>query len=437
MKKQWISAALALLLMLLIPIAVWADVIYPAPEDFTEGVEVDHLLATLDPGGTVWTDPELLPEGLRLETEETEGGINVYLRGTPTVPGTYDLVINYSGHDSLCTVTILPAAEPVSISVESLPHQTQYTAGDVLNTEGFSVRVQMSDGSSYVASEGMSFYPTRLEQAGTQSIEVTYAGKLCYFDVEVEPGEEIIEGIGVVTLPAKVIYEPGDLLEPEGLSVRVYTNNGHRDVAAEELVCSPMLLEEAGQQLITVSYEGHECTFTVTVLEEEAPETMAVYRLPYKLEYEVGDTLDPSGLILVVTSNRDTVDYLDEGYTCEPTVLEVPGSQEIRVSFGDLECVYHVNVKSSAAPISPPPSAPSGGTGELSPSPTAAAVTTAPDRSTERFVEREEHPGVSLVGVIVIAAFLALVILAVYVFWMNRGGKDYFAESIRDLFRRR
>ena len=63
MKKQWISTALMLLLMLLIPAAAWADVIYPAPEDFTVGVEVDHLLATLDPGGTVWTDPELLPRG--------------------------------------------------------------------------------------------------------------------------------------------------------------------------------------------------------------------------------------------------------------------------------------------------------------------------------------------------------------------------------------
>ena len=60
MKKQWISTVLMLLLMLLIPVMACADVIYPAPEDFYVGVEVDHLLATLDEGGSVWTDPLLL-----------------------------------------------------------------------------------------------------------------------------------------------------------------------------------------------------------------------------------------------------------------------------------------------------------------------------------------------------------------------------------------
>jgi hypothetical protein len=82
--------------MLLKPVVACAEVIYPAPEDFVVGEEVNHLLATLDPGSTVWTDPELLPEGLRLETEEDENGLNVYLRGFPTTPGTHDLIIRYN-----------------------------------------------------------------------------------------------------------------------------------------------------------------------------------------------------------------------------------------------------------------------------------------------------------------------------------------------------
>ena len=66
MKRKGFSALLVLLLMLLIPVTASADVIYPAPDDFVVDAEVNHLLATLDPGGTVWTDPELLPDGLRL-----------------------------------------------------------------------------------------------------------------------------------------------------------------------------------------------------------------------------------------------------------------------------------------------------------------------------------------------------------------------------------
>lgn len=290
MKKQWISALLVLLLMLLIPVTASADVIYPAPGEFTVGEEVCHLLATLDPGGTVWTDESLLPDGLYVLTVDTEEGVNVYLCGVPTTPGTYTLFFNYNGNESLCSITIveaeIPEPVPVSVSVETLPEQTQYTAGDVLQPEGLILRVELSDGGSFLVTEGFALYPTRLEEAGTRSIEVNYEGLLCYFDVEVAPAPELIEGIGVLTLPCKVIYDVGEELDPSGLSIRVYTNNGTRDVEADELECEPILLEEAGAQLITVSYAEKTCSFTVQVLREETPAAMAVYRLPQRLDYE-------------------------------------------------------------------------------------------------------------------------------------------------------
>ena len=125
MKKQGISALLVLLLLLLIPANAWADVIYPAPGELVVGEEVNHLLATLDPNGSFWTDPALLPEGLYVETEESEGGIQVYLRGVPTQAGAYDLVFNYSGTDSICTIVVLEQSLPEptlqSVSVETLP----------------------------------------------------------------------------------------------------------------------------------------------------------------------------------------------------------------------------------------------------------------------------------------------------------------------------
>lgn len=451
MKKHWLSAALAVLLILLIPVVASADVIFPAPGAITVGENVEHLLATLDPGGTVWTNPDLMPEGLRLETEETEDGVNVYLRGVPTVPGTYDLVINYSGSNSICSLHILPEEGPVpvlsAISVATPPLLTQYTAGDTLDPAGLSILLEMSDGSTETVTEGFSLYPTRLEKAGTQSIEVNYQGKLCYFDVEVEPAPEVIEGIGVVTLPDKIVYEPGERLEPAGLIVRVYTNNGTRDVGAEELECSPVELETAGSQQITVRYGEKTCTFAVQVLEEEAV-GMAVFRLPDKLEYTVGETLDSQGLVLIVTGSRDSVEYLNTGYTCEPIVLNYPGTREITVRHGDLQCFFHVTVKEPAASPTPavmPTPAP---TERPLPSPEVTTAPyplptpeaeTKPVPSPEPPVDRmpRQQSGKLLVAVIVAAAVLALGILGIYVFVMNRSGQEYFAESIRDLFHRR
>lgn len=433
MKKQWISTALMLLLMLLIPVMACADVIYPAPEDFVVGEEVNHLLATLDPGGTVWTDPELLPAGLRLETEEVEEGLKVYLRGFPTVPGTYDLIIRYNGEDSICTVNIVPGqgAEPtpVSVSVETPPLQTEYTVGDVLNHEGLSLRVEMSDGSSRLVNEGFALYPVHLEQAGRRMIEVNYEGLLCFFEVEIAPGPEEIEGIGVLKLPNKTVYEVGDELDPSGLVIRVYTNNGTRD-EIDHLLCSPTLLTEPGEQEITVSYEEKTCTFSVRVMEEEAPASIAVYRRPDKLDYTVGDTLDPSGLILVETSTRNKQELFEDGFTCEPTVLEQEGDQEITVRRGGLECSFQVNVR--PAPVLDPPS-PAVKPGE----PGTPALQPGGELLPQRGPGGESQSGRLLVIVIVGAAFLALLILGIYVFTMNRSSRADYADSVRDLFRRR
>lgn len=447
MKKHWLSAALALLLILLIPVAASADVIYPAPEAMTVGQRVEYLLATLDPGGTVWTNADLMPEGLYLETEEVESGVNVYLRGVPTVPGSYDLIINYNGSNSICTLRILPKDEPVTLralSVETLPEELRYTAGDVLDPAGLSLRLEMSDGSTETVAEGYSLYPTRLERAGTQRIEVSYSGMLCYFEVEVAPAPEVIEGIGVLTLPNKVVYEPGETLEPDGLSIRVYTNNGSRDVGAEELTCSPLELTDAGSHQITVSYEGKTCEFSVQVLEEESPAGMTVFHLPEKLEYTVGDNLDTTGLVLLVAGSRSSVEYLVSGYTCEPFALNSPGPQEITVRYGELECRFHVTVKAAApGPFHPPVvttdpyPAPASDTAGEEPLP-ASEPARVPSVLRPRIQEASQtQSGTVLAGVIVVAAVLALLVLAVYVFLMNRSGQEYFAESLRDLFRRK
>ena len=438
MKKQWISAALALLLMLLMPVCAWADVIYPAPDALVVGEAVNHLLATLDPGSTVWTDPAQMPEGLYLDVAESEEAVNVYLRGTPATPGDYSLIILYNDTESICNISVLPAEEPepvvpVSLTVESLPLLTAYTAGDSLDPDGLSLRLEMSDGSSEIITAGYTLYPTRLENAGTIPIEVNYEGLLCYFEVEVEPAPEVIEGIGVLSLPVKRTYRVGEELDPAGLGIRVYTNNGTRDVYTD-LICEPTLFEQAGTQVVTVHYREKSCTFSVTVLAKSVPEGLTVYRLPDRVDYTVGEQLDTQGLILMETDSAGGSNYVDSGYSCEPMLLQAAGRQRITVRVGSLECSFEVTVAESA--------------------PAAPAVQPEPDRVTPEgpssiiITPEGEDPlpggfdpssqnGKLLVAVIAVAALAALVILGVYVLVMNRSGREYYAASIRDLFRRR
>ena len=436
MKQKGIAALLVLLLLLAFPVSASADVIYPAPEDFYVGVEVDHLLATLDEGGSVWTDPLLLPEGLRVETEENETGLNVYLRGVPSTPGSYDLLFRYNGTDSICTVNILPSGEtallPVALYVLDLPEKIEYTAGDTLDPQGLLLMVEFSDGSTAELADGYSLYPTRLNSPGVTSIEVSYEDLLCYFDVNVSPAPEEIQGIGVLSLPNKVIYRVGEELDPTGLTIRVYTNNGVRDQYTE-LLCLPTMLTEPGQQEIDVYYGDHMCSFTVQVLAEESPVSLAVYHLPDKLDYLVGDQLDPTGLVLIETRGVEESTLLEGGYTCDPTLLEQPGSQEITVELGELSCSFHVTVMEPAAQPEEESSKP-----EVRPAPaTPAVIRPEPDPLPQRHEPEPPQSGTTLVAVILIAAMGALLILGVYVYLMNRSGREYFADSVKDLFRRK
>ena len=517
MKKRVISAALTmLLLMLLFPACAFADV-YSDPAPVEAGSALDHLAAVLESGSSLGVSAGALPEGVALSLEEQESGLHVYLRGTPMTAGEYNCVLSSNSGDSfIVTVQVLPARPTVSVggdlscypgdelsltaeartvdggylsyqwyagltgdfgsataiggateafyqpstayvgssyytcmvtntnngytvstvsdpvkvtveelnvsalSVETLPGKTQYRAGDTLDTTGLQIRAELANGGSRIMSDGFTLYPTRLEKAGEQRIEVSYQGKICTFTVTVEPADEVIEGIGVLTMPTRTEYFVGETLDPRGLSIRVYTNNGQRDVS-EGLECEPMLLEQAGFQTITVHYGEKTCTFTVDVTAEVKPVSLGVYLLPDKTHYTVGESLDTTGLVLRQTDSRGQTQEIRSGFTCEPVRLDSAGRQEITVRYGEQSCRFTVTVEEKAAAASPTPS----------PSPSAAPQPT--PEPTPAPAPRGEDPGSmgrTLAVVVVGAAALALAVLGVYVYVMNRGG---FAEVFHRL----
>ena len=83
-------------------------------------------------------------------------------------------------------------------------------------------------------------------------------------DAEVEPTLESI----TVKAPTKVVYHVGDELDTAGMEVKaVYSDSTEKSVKNDEVVVSGYDKEKAGEQTITVTYEGLEATFKVTVLE--------------------------------------------------------------------------------------------------------------------------------------------------------------------------
>ena len=359
-----------------------------------------------------------------------DGGTSATLRITANRVGTSYYACKVTNTAAGLSTSAVSSAVAVTVAelsvtaleVASLPARLAYDVGETLDTRGLSLRALLSDGSSRTLTEGFGIYPTLLETAGDQRIEVSYQGQTAAFFVSVGAGQEELTGIGVLTLPDKIKYTKGDRLETAGLSIRAYTADGYRDVT-QGLSCTPMELKQVGAQTITVSYGGKTCTFTVEVEDSARPASLTVAKLPDQLQYQVGDTLNTAGLVLRRYNGDGTSEDIYNGFSCDPWQLDTPGRQQITVSFGDLSCVYNVTVLKPVTPTPTPAPTPA-----TTPVPTPAGgvpPTDAPQSgvSPSRPVS-ERGNGRALFGVVVAAAVLALASLGGYVYIASRGGTD-------------
>lgn len=392
---------------------------------------------------------------------EIDGATEPVLKVGTSQTGTtyyYCVVTNTNGGETVSvTSDIIPVtvedAAIASITVETLPRKTLYSPGEELDTAGLTIRARYTNNSSVVITEGFTVSPLDLGPAGVTNIEVRYEGLTCTFQVTVEEPEEVIEGIGVLTMPTRRDYSVGDRLETDGLSIRVYTSLGYRDAMDNELECSPMVFEKAGTQTVTVSYGGKTCTFTLEIGEGEKPERIFPQSLPGKLQYTIGDTLDTSGLVLTMVTNKGNEEKISSGFTCSPTLLNTVGTMQITVSYEDLTCTFNVNVEapvfSTPTPTVEPSAAqtpavqtPAVQTPAVQtpavPSATPYVWTPAPS-PTPHIIEHQSHEtktGSGLLIVLIIAALLALTALGAYVYIMNRGGVEQISAEIEEFIER-
>lgn len=356
-------------------------------------------------------------------------------------------------------LVLLLAAAPGAYALAPLPggatEPTVYTCADVKCNVGdiavVSVNAQSPDGGNlsyqwYRSLDGTNIGGTMILNATGNNYyaDTTQTGTAYYFcavtnssingtstvissviAVTVENNEPVIEGIGVLTLPNKTQYKEGDRLVTDGLSIRVYTNQGYYDVSAG-LEVSPALLTVSGTQTITVRYQGKSCTFTVEVeADKEVVQSISISSLPAKTSYTVGDRLDTTGLSIRVVTNKQVKD-VTEGFTCTPMVFSTSGSQQVKVIYGTVNTTFTVQVAERSTP-SPSPTA----TATASPSPTATAspspsssANASPSPSpTHTVTVHEPHEtgaGSTFLQIVLLLALLGLVGIGAYVYTVQR-----------------
>lgn len=223
-----------------------------------------------DPAQTEFVPPAL--EGLSVAdaiAALTKAGIaveTVWVFDENTAKDTV-LTQTYQPNSYTMTLTVsLGAKIATGLEVEQMPDEREYYRGDSFSPDGLVLTVLYGEHRERVE-EGFSFTPARFDAAGEQTVTVSFGGQTVTIPVTVH--EVVCEGIEVYRLPLKLKYRVGDPLDTMGMTVARVYSNGEREVAAEEIICSPMILTRAGKVQVTVTCAGMQTFFDITVEEAD------------------------------------------------------------------------------------------------------------------------------------------------------------------------
>ena len=182
-----------------------------------------------------------------------------------TEPGTVTIKLVYQNNELSFPVIVSEAKEELeAIAVTSLPSKREYHIGDRLDTTGLALDAITNKGNHSGVSSGFSCSPEILSVAGVQTITVSYQGKTTSFSVTVKDGEKTVEQIEIQTMPTKLSYTVGDVIDTSGLTLRVKTDKGYETVNSG-FTCSPSRFTREGTRTVNVSYGGKTCSFEVNV----------------------------------------------------------------------------------------------------------------------------------------------------------------------------
>lgn len=162
-------------------------------------------------------------------------------------------------------------------------------------------------------------------------------------------GEAITLSSLQVTSPSKTIYAVNENLDTSDLLVvGKYSDDSIREI--NNFSVSNVDMGTPGQKVVTVSYLDKSATFNITVV-NEALTALIVKSLPNKTVYQIGETFDPTGLVINSITNTNKIGVVSDYVLSEVDML-TEGSKLVDVTFDDLTISFAITVlKASVASI--------------------------------------------------------------------------------------
>jgi uncharacterized repeat protein (TIGR02543 family) len=232
----------------------------------------------------------------------------------------------------------------VSIIITTPPTKTTYNIGDTLDLTGIVVTATYSDSTTEtvsVSTANVSGFDS--STAGSKTLTVTYQGKTATFTVMVK----ILASITITTPPTKTTYNIGDTLDLTGIVVTAtYSDSTTETVSVSAENVSGFDSSTAGSKTLTVTYQGKIATFTVTVQASKTVISIAITTPPTKTTYNIGDTLDLTGIVVTATYSDSTTETVNvSAENVSGFYSHTAGSQILTVTYQGKTATFTVTVQ--------------------------------------------------------------------------------------------
>ena len=254
-----------------------------------------------------------------------------------TVAGNNTIKVAFAGKE---TSFVVNASGVSSISVAEMPIKTSYYKGQTLDCTGLKLNVKYTDGTTALVSTDYTTNVTTLDKTGSQIVRVYYYNANTLFTVKVNAVN--VKSLVIATLPKKTDYYVGDAVDTTGLTLDVtYTDGTTATIDRGFSVLT--VLDSADVTEVVIDYNGVTISYNVTVIDVKLV-AWSMISEPTKLIYNLGETLDTTGLVIIEYYNNDSYRDFTTGFVCTPSEFNEAGEFIVTVEYKGSTALFVVEV---------------------------------------------------------------------------------------------
>ena len=312
------------------------------------------LKASLEPSDTYERNIYWRSSDPTVAKVDNVGNVTALSPGTAVIRAYCSTNAKVWGH---CIVQVETKA-PKKVTLVRAPSRREYTTADteLQMTDGL-LRLEYSNAvviNLFLSPDYCSGYD--LSEVGEQTVTITFAGQSFSYPITVKEAEpddlpqpdRKATGIRLLSMPNRTEYfagTPGELIDPDGAQISVLYSDGTEETVPVGRENCYADLSAAGEQTVTVYYQGFSCTFQIHVMEPQLVGLEWTFCPNYNIGIYKEEFCCPFGCFMEVYENGRRVEVALSEEMCSGYDMNSFATQEVTVSHKGFTLTYEAQTR--------------------------------------------------------------------------------------------